>query len=65
MDNVKCFGNESLLLYCKRVDLGVKDCVYLEDLGVVCGLLLGIFVIYSIFLILKVVYMVENRVWVC
>lgn len=48
MDDVNCFGNESILFFCKRVDLGVKDCVYLEDIGVVCGLLLGMILIVVI-----------------
>ncbi|XP_078360980.1 uncharacterized protein LOC144645322 [Oculina patagonica] len=37
LDDVKCVGNESSLLFCKRADLGVKDCAHLEDSGVVCG----------------------------
>lgn len=37
MDDVKCVGNESSLLFCKRAELGVKDCAHLEDSGVVCG----------------------------
>ena len=63
MDNVQCFGNESSLLYCKRADLGVKDCAHLEDSGVVCGPPSGISATYSTSLIPKAVYMAENRVW--
>lgn len=37
LDDVKCIGNESSLMFCKRADLGVKDCAHLEDSGVVCG----------------------------
>ena len=37
MDNVKCVGNESSLLFCPRSELGEKDCAHFEDSGVVCG----------------------------
>ena len=38
LDDVKCVGNETSLMFCPKADLGVKDCAHFEDAGVVCGL---------------------------
>ena len=36
LDNVRCEGNESNLLECRRNDVGVNNCDHREDAGVIC-----------------------------
>jgi len=43
MDNVDCLGNESMLLDCNHKGIGISNCTYSDDAGVICtGQLSGI-----------------------
>ena len=38
LDNLDCVGNESSILSCNHLGIGIHNCIHYEDAGLICSI---------------------------